>query len=62
MRQVTVADPQFVSVLFAVFALGERVIQTGAAWQREKVKVVRVEGEETVMPGEAEAGVIWYER
>jgi len=51
------------SVLFAVFALGERVIVTSAAWQRERAK--QEAGQpmgETVQPGEAEAGVIWFER
>lgn len=49
--------------MFAIFALGERVIVTSRAWRREMAKA---EGDdhdhETVLPGEAEAGVIWYER
>lgn len=49
-----------------MFALGERVIVTSRAWKREKGKAnpsMRTKGnEETVLPGEAEAGVIWYER
>ena len=56
---------KFISVLFAIFALGERVLVSSRAWQRERTKGqdVKVEkGEETVLPGEAEAGVIWYER
>jgi hypothetical protein len=51
------------SVLFAVFALGERVIVTTAAWQRERAKQEANQAMgETVQPGEAEAGVIWFER
>ncbi|WVR07769.1 hypothetical protein IAU60_004812 [Kwoniella sp. DSM 27419] len=58
------SQESFLAVLFIVFALGERVIVTSRAWAREKKKVQNpVEtGEETVLPGEAEAGVIWYER
>ncbi|KAI9633949.1 fungal-specific transcription factor domain-containing protein [Dioszegia hungarica] len=60
----------FVSMVFAIFALGERVIVTSRAWKREKQKqkaspgdeAKRESDEETVLPGEAEAGVIWYER
>ncbi|WVQ84324.1 hypothetical protein IAT38_006476 [Cryptococcus sp. DSM 104549] len=53
----------FISVVFAIFALGERVIVTSRAWQREREKAQRGDEEgETVLPGEAEAGVIWYER
>lgn len=51
-------------MVFAVFALGERVLVTTQAWQRERAKVEK-NGEdegETVLPGEAEAGVVWYER
>jgi hypothetical protein len=48
------------SVLFAIFALGERVIKTSAAWQRERAKPAP--DDQTVLPGEAEAGVIWFER
>jgi hypothetical protein len=51
------ANSQFVSVLFAVFALGERVVVTNRAWQR-----ARTTNSGDVLPGEAEAGVIWYER
>lgn len=50
------------SVLFAVFALGERVIKTTAAWQRERAKTTPHNDNHTVHPGEAEAGVIWFER
>ena len=35
------------------------------AWQREKTKAMSpsaTESDETILPGEAEAGVIWYER
>lgn len=47
----------------AVFALGERVIVTTAAWQRERAKQdAHTPMGETVQPGEAEAGVIWFER
>lgn len=56
---------QFISVLFAIFALGERVIVTSRAWHRERAKLQRsdmVDGADSVLPGEAEAGVIWYER
>lgn len=59
-------------MVFAMFALGERVLVTSRAWKREKDKMSSgaegveakrgVEAEETVLPGEAEAGVIWYER
>jgi hypothetical protein len=57
-------------MVFAMFALGERVIVTNRAWKREKEKMSAVHvnadkfkgREETVLPGEAEAGVIWYER
>ncbi|WVQ73053.1 hypothetical protein IAR50_002616 [Cryptococcus sp. DSM 104548] len=54
----------FVSVLFAVFALGERAIVNARAWARETDKAQEGldDGHETVLPGEAEAGVIWYER
>ncbi|KAK8853127.1 hypothetical protein IAR55_003828 [Kwoniella newhampshirensis] len=55
----------FISVVFGIFALGERVMVTSRAWQRERSKNLREEvtqDEETVLPGEAEAGVIWYER
>lgn len=56
----------FISVLFAIFALGERVIVTSRAWQRERTKMMAAKPEadeqDTVLPGEAEAGVIWYER
>ncbi|ODN81564.1 hypothetical protein L202_01979 [Cryptococcus amylolentus CBS 6039] len=54
----------FVSVLFAVFALGERAIVNSRAWARETDKAQEGldDGHETVLPGEAEAGVIWYER
>jgi hypothetical protein len=52
-----------------VFALGERVVVTTRAWQREREKLDKQDKEgkpatetETVLPGEAEAGVIWYER
>jgi hypothetical protein len=57
---------QFIAVVFAVFALGERVIVTSRAWQRELEKLHQAGGaggsEKTVLPGEAEAGVIWCER
>jgi hypothetical protein len=43
-----------------VFALGERVLVTSQAWVREKKRTE--EGESSIRPGEAEAGVIWYER
>ncbi|KAK4689854.1 hypothetical protein P7C73_g226, partial [Tremellales sp. Uapishka_1] len=67
------SDEGFVSVCFAVFALGERVIVTSRAWQRERAKqppylptrdsvAPGVPTKDTVLPGEAEAGVIWYER
>ncbi|OXM77362.1 hypothetical protein C364_04919 [Cryptococcus neoformans Bt63] len=52
----------FISVVFAIFALGERAIVTSRAWRREMAKVGGDDGHETVLPGEAEAGVIWYER
>ncbi|OCF44614.1 hypothetical protein I317_01501 [Kwoniella heveanensis CBS 569] len=54
----------FLAVLFAIFALGERTLVTSEAWDRERKRVHEgSEGEEeTVLPGEAEAGVIWYER
>ncbi|ORY26678.1 fungal-specific transcription factor domain-domain-containing protein [Naematelia encephala] len=55
----------FISVVFAVFALGERAIVTRRAWQRERTKNItrdRGPGDDTVLPGEAEAGVIWFER
>jgi hypothetical protein len=65
----TDGNPQFISVVFAVFALGERVVVTTRAWQREREKLDKQDKEgkqatdtETVLPGEAEAGVIWYER
>lgn len=45
--------------MFAIFALGERA----RAWKREMAKAEGDDdGHETVLPGEAEAGVIWYER
>lgn len=62
---------QFISVVFAMYALGERVLVTSAAWKRERHKVGKaspiiekreMDCGETVLPGEAEAGVIWYER
>nr|XP_019044249.1 hypothetical protein I302_07532 [Kwoniella bestiolae CBS 10118]OCF23179.1 hypothetical protein I302_07532 [Kwoniella bestiolae CBS 10118] len=54
----------FLAVVFAMFALGERVLVTSKAWQRERKRIQDdAEGDEdTVLPGEAEAGVIWYER
>ncbi|WWD19542.1 hypothetical protein CI109_104003 [Kwoniella shandongensis] len=54
----------FISVVFGVFALGERVVVTSRAWQRERTKLNNEEAtdDDTVLPGEAEAGVIWYER
>lgn len=53
----------FISVVFAIFALGERVIVTSRAWRREMAKAEGDDDDhETVLPGEAEAGVIWYER
>ncbi|WVN84929.1 uncharacterized protein L203_100065 [Cryptococcus depauperatus CBS 7841] len=53
----------FISVVFAIFALGERAIVTSRAWQRETENAKAGEVKtETVLPGEAEAGVIWYER
>lgn len=79
------ADKQFISVVFSVFALGERVIMAGKAWHRERLKALQkaekelrekqgspadkvrdgdvdVEDEESIKPGEAEAGVLWFER
>jgi hypothetical protein len=51
------------SVLFAVFALGERVIVTTAAWERERAKQeANAPPGERVLPGEAESGVLWFER
>ncbi|ORX40691.1 fungal-specific transcription factor domain-domain-containing protein [Kockovaella imperatae] len=55
----------FISVVFAIYALGERVLVTSQAWQRERSKVDDNKiplDDDTVLPGEAEAGVIWYER
>nr|KIR47538.1 hypothetical protein I312_03304 [Cryptococcus bacillisporus CA1280] len=50
---------EFISVVFAIFALGERA----RAWKREMAKAEGDDdGHETVLPDEAEAGVIWYER
>lgn len=48
--------------MFAIFALGERAIVTSRAWRREMAKAGGDDGHETVLPGEAETGVIWYER
>lgn len=63
---------QFISVVFAMYALGERVLVTSRAWKREREKQKAADGTDgnkgdegdgqTVLPGEAEAGVIWYER
>ena len=63
---------QFISVVFAIYALGDRALVASQAWQRERGKFeVEADGkssksvvrtEETVQPGEAEAGVVWYER
>lgn len=52
------------SVVFAVFALGERVLVTSAAWQRMRSKLNNGElsDQDSPQPGEAEAGVIWFER
>lgn len=53
------------SVVFAVFALGERVIVTSAAWQRVRTKLnndTMSDEDDPMQPGEAEAGVIWFER
>lgn len=53
----------FISVVFVIFALSERAIVTSRAWKREMVKAEGDDdGQETVLLGEAEAGVIWYER
>ncbi|WVR00192.1 hypothetical protein IAU59_007334 [Kwoniella sp. CBS 9459] len=54
----------FLAVLFAIFALGERSLVTTKAWDRERKRMHEgsVGEDETVLPGEAEAGVIWYER
>ncbi|BEI89241.1 uncharacterized protein CcaverHIS019_0206030 [Cutaneotrichosporon cavernicola] len=54
----------FMSVVFAVFALGERVLVTSAAWQRMRAKLSNGElsDQDSPQPGEAEAGVIWFER
>ena len=59
-------------MVFAIYALGERNLVASQAWQRERgkfeegtdVKTPKSAGrsEGTVQPGEAEAGVIWYER
>lgn len=42
------------------------MIVTGAAWERERAKSQStdpaVKQEDHVLPGEAEAGVIWFER
>lgn len=56
--------PQFLSVLFAIFALGDRVIKTNRAWLRERARSLNgfEPSQDSVMPGEAEAGVIWFER
>ena len=56
------AEAQFITVVFAVFALGERAYVTSRAWQREKQRLAAGSDGATVQPGEAEAGVIWYER
>lgn len=60
---------QFISVIFAVFALGERVLVTSKAWTRERKRAADAasgkaadHGDSNVLPGEAEAGVVWYER
>ncbi|KAL7418376.1 hypothetical protein Q5752_006834 [Cryptotrichosporon argae] len=50
------------SVVFAIFALGERVLVGSRAWQRERRRAPSDDSGETVLPGEAEAGVIWFER
>jgi hypothetical protein len=52
------------SVVFAVFALGERVLVTSAAWQRMRSKLNNGElsDQDSPQPGEVEAGVIWFER
>ncbi|KLT44815.1 hypothetical protein CC85DRAFT_241736 [Cutaneotrichosporon oleaginosum] len=54
----------FMSVVFAVFALGERVLVTSAAWHRMRSKLSNGElsDQDSPQPGEAEAGVIWFER
>ncbi|GMK54623.1 hypothetical protein CspeluHIS016_0112090 [Cutaneotrichosporon spelunceum] len=54
----------FMSVIFAVLALGERVLVTSAAWQRMRAKLSNGElsDQDSPQPGEAEAGVIWFER
>ncbi|ORY24563.1 fungal-specific transcription factor domain-domain-containing protein [Naematelia encephala] len=50
----------FLSVLFAILALGERVLVTSQAWRRERLRVL--DGKEPlIIPGEAKAGVRWYE-
>lgn len=49
--------------MFVIFALSERAIVTSRAWKREMAKAEGDDdGQETVLLGEAEAGVIWYER
>ncbi|WOO79215.1 Cutinase transcription factor 1 alpha [Vanrija pseudolonga] len=53
----------FMSVVFAMFALGERVIVVGRAYRRECTKLREGRADDdTLLPGEAEAGVIWFER
>ncbi|KIR51450.1 hypothetical protein I315_06149 [Cryptococcus gattii Ru294] len=54
---------ELISVVFVIFALSERAIVTSRAWKREMAKAEGDDdGQETVLLGEAEAGVIWYER
>ncbi|WWD03563.1 hypothetical protein V865_001617 [Kwoniella europaea PYCC6329] len=63
-RGALLTQGPFLAVVFAMFALGERVLVTSKAWQRERKRIQDDnEGDEdTVLPGEAEAGVIWFER
>lgn len=62
-RAQLLTTPQFMSVVFAMFALGERVIVVGRAYRRECTKLREGRADDdTLLPGEAEAGVIWFER
>lgn len=51
------------SVVFVVFALGERILVVGAAYRREGARQRDgTQDDLTVRPGEAEAGMVWFER
>ncbi|WWD18291.1 hypothetical protein CI109_102741 [Kwoniella shandongensis] len=58
-----VDDVGFVSVAFAIFALGERVLVTSRAWQRRRSTAGHMDyANDTSYPEEVEAGVQWFER